>query len=221
MVSHEDPIVAIDTARHPSFGGVARLAVIDDCDYHTKATWKRIENNLPHAPATVLIACSLESVPYQIRRNATVVKLPRPAPRFIRQGLEDLTRHLGLDRDEEVIQRIADTAQSWRQANFALLHGIDLDTVNREMVAERAQPAEILTGGYSHSTCHPLSVLAMASHNGTNPNHVIDALMIHSKAWEIEGMSELSRSIIETLRADSTSNPPFRKRKITGSNKRL
>tara|TARA_R110001592_G_scaffold67354_8_gene206602 strand:- start:29546 stop:29944 length:399 start_codon:yes stop_codon:yes gene_type:complete len=129
-----------------------------------------------------------------------------------------LSRHLGLDRDESVIQRISESAQSWRQAQYSLIHGIELDTINREMVAIKAQPAQILNSGYSYSSCHPLSVLAMASHNGTD---VVDALMIHSQAWEIEGMSDLSRSIIETLRADKTDSPPYRKRIIKGGTKRL
>ena len=211
LVSEDSPIDSISGSRHPSFSGMDRVAVIDHFDYISKKEWAKIEDNMTGAKV-VMVGCDLSRLPYSILKMSQVVKLHKPAPRFLASGLRDLSRHLGSQIDEEAILEIADKADSWRQAFYSMQWSIQLDNKNRTLLADRDQPKAILSGGYSHSTCHPLSVLSMANHNGVD---IIDCLVKYSNAWNIDGLSEVSRLLIEGLRAETTDKPPYVKRNLS------
>jgi hypothetical protein len=203
---HEDPLRAIENARHPTFHGKGRYAVVNDADYLTRTQWTKIEKALPDAPPTVIIALSFQSVPWQVRKNCVVIEITKPQIRHIQQVHPDLnlSRRIG-----------------WRQAGINAYLGIEPEE-RQVFVPIKDQPKAILHGEYGHDfDCHPLAVISMAHHNGADPTLVARALTLHSQAWEIEGLSEVSRAFISTLRTDRVDSPPFRKRALKGGFKRL
>jgi len=211
LVCDGSPLDCISGSRHPSFTGKDRVAVIDHFDYISKKEWAKIEESMVGAKV-ILVGCDLNRLPYPILKISQVVKLHKPAPRFLASGLRDLSHALGSQIDEEAILEIADKSDSWRQAIHSMQWSIELDNKNRTLIADREQPKAILSGGYSHSSCHPLSVLSMANHNGVD---IIDCLMKYSNAWNIDGLSEVSRLLIEGLRAETTDKPPYVKRNLS------
>jgi hypothetical protein len=101
---------------------------------------------------------------------------------------------------------------SVRQADFNARWGIETDGDVQPWLDERDQPAAILSGGYRDSTVHPLSVIGMAIHNGADPAETLTALMLHSTAWDHDGLSAVARAYIETLRTERQDPMPYRKR---------
>jgi len=199
--THEDPLIAIDNARHPTFGGNGRYAVVDDADFIGRRMWSRIEKALPHAPPTAFLAQSLHSVPYQIRRVCVIIELKRPSETHIRSMLGD----------HPLSAEIAKTAKSWRQALIFASLGVVPSTEDLGFVHARDQAKAILSGRLNQDfDTHPLSVLGMAHHNGTPPEQVARGLMMHSHAWDIDNLSTVSRRYIATLRSDRQDNPPYR-----------
>ena len=214
-----NPIACINNARHPSFDGNYRLALIEGADYLTTSQYRAIYTT-DNPPPYILECQFLESIPYKLRQKCMIVEIPKPAKRFLIAGLTELNRHLGLNRADSLIEKISDKAESWRLATFCLKYGIEPNRL-RPTVPDTKQPETILTGGYSHSTCHPLSILQMAVHNKANPSKCLEALRLYSMAWEIDDLSKVSRTLLEQLRTETTFKPPFTKRKLKGSNKRL
>jgi ABC-type uncharacterized transport system YnjBCD ATPase subunit len=199
--THEDPLTAMDNARHPTFGGNGRYAVVDDADFISGRIWSRIAKALPHAPPTAILAQSLHSVPYQVRKSCVVIELKRPSESHMRSMLGE--HPLSAD--------IAKTAKSWRQAITAATIGVVPNTEDLGFVHARDQAKAVLAGHLTHDfDTHPLSVLGMAHHNGTPPEQVARGLMMHSHAWDIDHLSAVSRRYIATLRSDRQDNPPYR-----------
>lgn len=219
VVSNGTPTKLLSDARHPSFDGNYRLALIEGADY-LKASQYRVILTTDNPPPYILECEFLESIPYKLRQRCMVVEIPKPAKRFLFAGLTELNRHLGLNRADSLIEKISDKAESWRLATFCLKYGIEPNRL-RPTVPDTKQPEIILTGGYSHSTCHPLSILQMAVHNKANPSKCLEALRLYSMAWEIDDLSKVSRTLLEQLRTETTFKPPFTRRKLKGSNKRL
>lgn len=199
--THEDPLRAIENARHPTFFGKGRYAVVDDADFIGKGLWTKIANALPHAPPTAILAQSLHSVPYQVRKTCVIIELKRPSESHMRSMLGD--HPLSAD--------IAKTAKSWRQALTAATLGVVPSTEDLGFVHARDQAKAVLAGRLTHDfDTHPLSVLGMAHHNGAPPEQVARGLMMHSHAWDIDNLSAVSRRYIATLRSDRQDNPPYR-----------
>lgn len=205
--THEDPLVAMSNARHPTFYGKGRYALIDDADWLGSRLWTKVQNALPDAPPTAILALSIQSVPYQVRTKCVVIELERPQERHLQQMLADHPA------DAEVLDAIAKTARSWRQAKVCADLNMIPDGDGVAFVHQRDQPKALLSGEYNHDfTVHPLSILSMAHHNGTPPGQVAKGLMMHSHAWEIDNLSTVSRHFIRTLRAKRTDSPPYSKR---------
>lgn len=101
---------------------------------------------------------------------------------------------------------------SLRQSRLNLCWDITPDEDVQPWLDDRDQPAAILSGGYRHSSVHPLSIISMANHNATDPDEVMRALMLHSQAWRHDGLVAVARAYAETLRADSTQPTPYRRR---------
>ena len=66
---------------------------------------------------------------------------------------------------------------------------------------------------------HPPAVIHAADFNGANPDYVIQAMLLHSKTWVTDGLGPISRAYISTLRANTTTKPPFRQRELKGSSR--
>jgi hypothetical protein len=204
---HENPLRAIDNARHPTFGGRGRYARLEDSEYFSHTIWSKIEKVLTHAPPIVFTPLSLSSIPYSILKQCVVIEIKQPQPRHIVAMLES---H---DIDPDLSAMIAKSCKSWRQAQIKSRFCGITDEKQIPFVHTKDQPKAILNGSYaSDFNCHPLAVLEMASHNGVDPDAVIRGLMLHSNAWNIDGLSLVSRAFIARLRADRTDSPPFSKR---------
>lgn len=222
--THEDPLVAIENARHPTFFGKGRFVALEDVDWFNRSLWSKIEKRLSDAPPTAFIALSMQSVPYSIRKNCIIVEIRRPSERHIKGYLE----YAKSVESSQVSKSIASESKSnpeldsplwgeynltsFRQAKINHDFGIEPNTDSTKFVDSKDQPKAILQGDFDGDfSCHPLSVLQMAHHNDTDPNLVADALMLHSESWRVDGLSKVSRALIARLRANRTDNPPYRK----------
>ena len=217
--SNDNPIKLLSDARHPSFDGNYRLALIEGADYLKASQYNAILKT-DNPPPYILECEFLESIPYKLRQRCMVVEIPKPAKRFLIAGLTELNRHLGLNVADSLIEKISDKAESWRMATFCLKYGIEPNRI-RQTVPDAKQPAIILKQGYDYSSCHPLSIIQMAIHNKANPTKCLEALRLYSMGWEIDDLTKVSRTLLEQLRTDTTYKPPFTRRKLKGSNKRL
>lgn len=202
--THEDPLVAIENARHPTFFGKGRFVALEDVDWFNRSLWSKIEKRLSDAPPTAFIALSMQSVPYSIRKNCIIVEVKRPTERHIKGYLE-------YAKSVES-SRVSKSIASFRQAKINHDFDIEPNTDSTKFVDSKDQPKAILQGDFDGDfSCHPLSVLQMAHHNDTDPNLVADALMLHSESWRVDGLSKVSRALIARLRSNRTDNPPYRK----------
>ncbi|MBL96730.1 MAG: hypothetical protein CMF52_02850 [Legionellales bacterium] len=210
--SHEDPLVAIENARHPTFFGNGRYAALEDTDWFTRSLWSKIEKRLSDAPPTVFIALSMQSIPYSIRKNCVVVEIRNPSPRHIAD-------YLALSNSIESPAQLygeeppyGGSSPSFRQAKINCDFSIKPNTKSSKFVDTKNQPKAILQGRFDDDfSCHPLSVLQMAHHNDTDSNLVSEALMLHSESWRVDGLSKVSRALVARLRSNQTDNPPYRK----------
>jgi len=219
VVEHDDPLVCIENARHPTFDGNYRLALIEGADYLKPSLYNKI-NTIDNPPPFVLECQYLEAIPYRLRAKCMIVEIPKPAKRFLFAGLTELNRHLGLNKADSLIEKISDKAESWRLATLCLKYGIEPNRI-RQTVPDTKQPEVILKQGYDYSSCHPLSIIQMAIHNKANPTKCLEALRLYSMAWEIDDLSKISRTLLEQFRTETTFKPRYTKRQIKGSNKRL
>lgn len=208
--THEDPLRAMENARHPTFFGKGRYAVVDDADFISKGLWTKIANALPYAPPTAILVQSVMSVPYQIRKTCVIIEIKQPTERYLTAYLEHADSHMRLD-DPSLFGAIAKTSTSWRQALIAAELGVVPTTENIGFIHARDQAKAVLSGSLNHDfDTHPLSVLGMALHNGTPPEQVARGLMMHSHAWDIDQLSTVSRRYISTLRSERQDSPPYR-----------
>tara|TARA_R110000803_G_scaffold738_2_gene2523 strand:+ start:2210 stop:2995 length:786 start_codon:yes stop_codon:yes gene_type:complete len=208
---HENPLKAIENARHPTFFGKGRYARLEDCEYFNRSMWSKIESTLSHAPAIAFTPLSLSSIPYSILKQCVVIQIKNPQPRHILAMLES---H---DIEPNLSQAIAKSCLSWRQVKMLVQMKMKPSNNSIQFTQVKDQPKAILRGDYPDPNfdCHPLAVLEVASHNGVSPDSVLRGLTLHSNAWNIEGLSQVSKAYIATLRADKTDSPPFSKRKKT------
>lgn len=207
---HENPLKAIENARHPTFFGKGRYARLEDCEYFNRSMWSKIEKALSHAPPIAFTPLSLSSIPYSILKQCVVIQIKNPQPRHISQYLSDLKTNLS----PSLSQAIAKSSQSWRQVKMLVQMKMKPSNDSIRFTQTKDQAKAILRGDYPDPNfdCHPLAVLEVASHNGVSPDSVLRGLMLHSDAWNIEGLSQVSKAYIATLRANKTDSPPFSKR---------
>ena len=69
-----NPIACINNARHPSFDGNYRLALIEGADYLTTSQYRAIYTT-DNPPPYILECQFLESIPYKLRQKCMVVEI--------------------------------------------------------------------------------------------------------------------------------------------------
>jgi len=153
----------------------------------------------------------IEDVDWMTKREwSRIEKVLDHAPPIAFVAMSMLSIPYSVRRTCAVIE--VDEPRSIRQDLINLLWNIDTDAETQAWLDNRDQPAAILSGGYRQSSVHPLSIISMASHNATDPDEVMRALMLHSHAWRHDGLVAVARAYAETLRADTTSPTPYRRR---------
>ena len=206
VVTGDNPKKILADARHPSFFGKGRVALLE-AEYYTRSEWNAVRAVLSASPPKVIIeVVNLESVPYAIRRGANTVYHPAPTQSELFNYLSDLSNG---DFSFEVIQSISEKCSSYNMARNELLSfGEGAKTTGvRQPDATRAS----LTGTLHPSQSpHPLGVMRSALFNGEDPERVSVANQIHSQAWRVEGMAEVSQTLVETLRSNANyRKPPY------------
>lgn len=152
----------------------------------------------------------IEDVDWLTKREWSRIEkaLPHAPPvAFIAQSLRSLPYQVR--RQCAVIEV---SGPSVRQDEMNHTWGIEPDLDHQPWLDERDQPAAILSGGYRQSSVHPLSVIGMALHNHGDPDQALRALMLHSTAWDHDGLSAVARCYVETLRTERQDPTPYRKR---------
>ena len=204
-------------ARMPTFFGQPRAVVIDDWELLLSPCVKELDEPVRQRSfPLVIIAPSEAAVPWKYRRGGLVHRIPNPST-------SDLTAHLTAiagDIDEDHLHWIAENASTWRQAELLLRttpvgfsESIDDWKPSR---FGHDEVASILAGdGDMNFSCHPLAVISCAEFNGCDPDVVIKAIELHSKAWSADLLSSISRGYISTMRTNTSQRPPFRQRNST------
>lgn len=215
----------LERSRHPSFLGHRRVALFDGVSF-SKRDWKTLTTSLKnHGPPSIVATHDLNSVPYNVRRSATLHAVHRPEPRFLLQYLKDYNLRLGLDVSDSLLHRISESADSWRAALIQLVStpSVDLlgDQVREPILPEAKQPQAVLSGTYRKSSCHALSILNMAEWNGADADSVQVAHLVHSRSWETNDLSRVARMLLDNLRSPTQDSPPFRRRAIKGGIRRF
>jgi len=213
---NEDPLRAIENARHPTFFGRGRYAAIEDTDWFTRAMWSKIEKRLSDAPPTVFIALSMQSIPYSIRKNCMIIEISKPSEQHITRCLDAIetdtltTTEQNPDLDSPLWGEYK--CESYRQAIINHQFSIEPNIESSPFVDSKNQPKAILSGTFDGDfSCHPLSILQMANHNSLDGRAIMDAMSLHDQAWRIDGLSKVSRALIARLRAITQNPPPFQK----------
>lgn len=211
--------------RMPTFFGQRRIVVIEDAALLSKRAWDAVAKMGDGFP-WVINAQAVEDVPYSIRRSALIAPLEAPTVEDRYAHALALIDDLALAHDEEDAMRIARNTTTWRSVNHALAS----TPPAFEFSAEAWTPARfgheqitaILSGEYDGEiTVHPLALITAAEFNGADPDTVMEAHLLHSRSWTAEGLSEVARSYLGTLRAPRTDKPPFRKRELTSKGRNV
>tara|TARA_R110000803_G_scaffold107958_6_gene176178 strand:- start:1037 stop:1900 length:864 start_codon:yes stop_codon:yes gene_type:complete len=207
-------------ARKPTFFGQRRAVIVEDIETFSNKEWSVFDDPIKSkAFPMILITTNEAEIPWRIRKHGFVCRIENP-------DKSDLLQYLNEESptgDQYHLQWIASQSTTWRQAKHLLVSTPDdwIGDVESERATRygHAEIEDILLGrhdGFDFSS-HPLAVIHAADFNGADPNHVIEAMLLHSKAWIVEGLSSISRAYISTLRANTTTKPPFRKRELKGS----
>lgn len=213
---NEDPLKSIENARHPTFFGKGRYALLEDADWFNRTLWSKIEKRLSDAPPTVFTALSMQAIPYSIRKNCMIIEMTNPSELHITRCLDaietDTLTSIKQNPDLNSPLWGEYKYKSFRQAIINHQFGIEPNTEPRPFVDSKNQPKAILKGEFDGDfSCHPLSILQMANHNSLDGEKVMNAMSLHDQAWRIDGLSKVSRALIARLRANSTDNPPYQK----------
>lgn len=213
---NEDPLTAIENARHPTFFGKGRYALLEDADWFNRSLWSKIEKRLSDAPPTAFIALSMQAIPYSIRKNCMIIEMTKPSERHISQCLDviETDTFASSNQNPDLNSPLWGEYkyESFRQAIINHQFGIEPNTESRPFVDSKNQPKAILQGEFDEDfSCHPLSILQMANHNSLDGKTIMNAMALHDQSWRIDGLSKVSRALIARLRADRTDNPPYQK----------
>ena len=201
-------------ARMPTFFGQRRAVVIEDWELLSNRELKELDEPLKQRSfPLVIIVPSEAAVAWKYRRGGLVHRIPNPST-------SDLTAHLTAiagDTDQDHLHWIAKNASTWRQAE----HLLRTTPVGFSESVDGWKPsryghdevASILAGdGDMNFSSHPLAVISCAEFNGCDPDVVIKAIELHSKAWSADLLGSISRGYISTMRTKRTQRPPFRQR---------
>lgn len=208
-------------ARMPTFFGQRRVVIVEEPESLSKREWRAFDDPMKSkAFPLVIITQDPSSVPWPIRRGGLVVALDAPTPSDLSEYIERL--HPGRSDVDEIARR----ATTWRQAALLAMtteEGSPIREVENRYRTRygHAEVAAILAGEHDSPdfSSHPLAVIQAAEYNGADPNHVVTAMLLHSQAWTVDGLAEVSRAYLSTLRASSTDRPPFRQREIRGASR--
>jgi len=200
VVTGDNPKSILSDARHPSFLGKGRIALLE-AEYYKKSEWKVITDVLKASPPRMVIEVQhIESVPWNIRKQATHTYHHAPTKEQLSEYLRNLSHHLGLERSETAIESISTTCKSWLTAKNELL-SFGTGCITSGVVEPNVTKA-ILTGLHHPSqTVHPIAVLKGALYNEENPNIVNESHLLHSKAWTTDDLSMVSWDNIKLLRS--------------------
>ena len=215
-------------ARMPTFFGEPRCLIVEDASAITKAGWRTFDQVIKSKAFPLIIIAENESeVAWQYRKSGLTHEIPQPQPADLLQLLNSICSNP--DANNSRLRWISENASSWRTAKF-LLKTTPPDWEDDSVQAgDRTRTgfneiAAILRGEHPLErgiSSHPLGVLQAADWNCAPPDHVVEAMRLHSLAWAVEGLSSVSMAYLSTLRASTQDKPPFRKRDIRGSVRRL
>lgn len=189
LCDDENPLKAIEDARHPSFFSIGRVALIEDAEHLTKATWNKIDKVMKSAPPIIFVSQTLNGVPYSIRRKCSIIEMKQPEPRHIKTMLE-----AEYDLEERLVDLLSSECKSWRQAHM-----------NARWLIEPNSPRV----NYQNSI-HPLTTISIKQYNEQFDETTIQAHLLHSMAWNIEGLSEVSKKYVDLLKHTGDTKPPYR-----------
>lgn len=210
--------------RMPTFFGERRAVLIEDSSTITKACWDIVRSYGLAFPC--IITCTSElDIPYNVRKSGLMWNLENPTADDLQTYGEQVVERLGLPHDFTDIAGAAGACQTWRGIEHLLKTsrpGSDYSsTLQTPIRMGQEQVSAILRGDYNRPiSVHPMALLTTAEYNGTDPSVLKTANWLYSQSWAVEGLSGVASSYLATLRARTQDKPPFRKRKITGANRR-
>ena len=211
-------------ARNRTFFGENRCLIVEDAGAISAKAWKSFDDVISAKAFPLVIIAQHESeVGWRYRKSGLVHEIPAPTSSDKVQLLNSICP----DHSPEQILWIAENSSSWRSAKHLAA------TTPSDFIDPNVNPSErtrfghdevsgILSGQYQSKelSSHPLAFINAAEWNGGNPEHVCEAMRLHSLAWGVDGLSKVSMAYISTLRADTQHKPPFRKRNLRGSDRR-
>ena len=210
---------SLSLGRSPTFTGQKRSVVIDDAHQLLSASnWSEISTADPAYPL-VIISDTPDSIPKGLRDSGLVVQLSKPN----KHHLLDLLREHTDSHSDSILSDIAANATSYRSALNAL-HTTPPTATQSDLEARHAplsgsrQAEAILRGKWGGIvSIHPLTLINMAEWNSADAETVSEALILHSRSWAVEGLSDVAKAYLRTLRSKTYDRPPFRTRKVEGA----
>jgi len=215
-------------ARMPTFFGQKRCLIVEDLKSFGKREWSQFDEPLNSKAFPLIIITTNEAeIPWRIRKQGLVHRVQSPTAGDLNEYLIRVRDERSMTTSDEHLRWIASTSSTWRQSLHLLLttpDGWRHDTeANPPTRFGHSEVEDILLNKHKSNdfSVHPLAVIQAADFNGANADHVIQAMLLHSKAWLVDGLSEVSRAYISTLRATTTDKPPFKRREIRGASRIL
>ena len=213
-------------SRMPTFFGQKRCLIVEDLRSFGKREWTQFDEPLNNkAFPLILITTNESDIPWRIRKQGLVHRVNSPTAGDLSEYLDREREQRGLETSDEHLMWIASTASTWRQSLHLLLTTPDGwrhdSRTDNPMKYGHSEVEHILLNKHTSIdfSSHPLAVIHAANYNGANADYVIQAMLLHSKAWVVEGLSEVSRAYCSTLRSPTAMKPPFRKREMKGASR--
>jgi hypothetical protein len=215
-------------ARMPTFFGQDRCLIIEDAGAISNSAWRAFDEAIKaKAFPLIIIAQSESEVAWRYRKSGLTHEIPQPNESDLMTLLTSICP--SSNESDSRLRWISQNASSWRTAKF-LLQTTPPDWIDDSVEASDRQQtgfneiASILRGEHSLERgigSHPLGVISAAEWNCAAPESVCEAIRLHSLAWGVDGLSKVSMAYLSTLRANSQDKPPFRRRDIRGSTRRV
>lgn len=210
--------------RTPTFFGKNRAVILDDFQYAKQRDWKVVEAEIKRQSFPIIICVQHpKDVPWHIRRGALTLALERPSA----QMLEKYLSRSYPEMNQERVRQVAQASSSWRTSILTLLstsgeHEI-IQTPRYPTRIGNAEIEAIFSGKHPDQdfTNHPLAILSSAEYNRADPDVVMTANMLHSRSWEADDLTRIAKAYLTTIRTPTSDSPPFRKRQIFGSVRRV
>lgn len=211
-------------ARNRTFFGQNRCLIVEDAGAISASAWKSFDDIIKAKAFPMVIIAQHESeVGWRYRKSGLIHEIPEPTAADKTQLLNSICP----EHTPEQISWIAENSSSWRSAKHLAT------TTPPDFIDSEIEPPErtrfgqdevsgILSGQYQSKelSSHPLAFIQTAEWNAGNPEHICEAMRLHSLAWVVEGLSKVSMAYTATLRTDTQHKPPFRKRSLRGSDRR-